>query len=135
MSGPVGSRRPPTTSAASAADPELFCIVALHPRISICSAVSEESSGGLQQDVKIQRQRPVLHVERVRAERLLRRNIVASVDLPPTGEAGSHFFTLEEHVSFSHVVDLISWQGPRTDQAHLPDQDVPQLRPFIDAES
>src|SRR5215208_1703398 len=42
----------------------------------------------LQDDVEVERQRPVLDVEGVEADRLGRRDVAAAVDLPPAGHAG-----------------------------------------------
>src|SRR5262249_1953363 len=88
-----------------------------------------------QQDVNIQRLRPVSNVINVMVESLFQARIATpAVNLCVAGNAGAH-----------HVPDVISplflaklscefgTFGPRSHEAHVSAQDVPELRQFIEA--
>jgi hypothetical protein len=62
-------------------------------RRSVGALAFEDRRHGLQDDVEVERQRPVLDVERVEADGLRRRHVAAAVDLPPAGHAGRHLMT------------------------------------------
>src|SRR5829696_5165692 len=102
-------------------------------RMSVGPSPSQDGPERLQQDVEIQRQRPILDVELIQLDRLLRGHPAAAIDLPPAGDPSQHLVSWAEQ--FEVRSDLVGGQGARADEAHLPLEDVPELRQLIEAEA
>ena len=83
------------------------------------------------EDAQVQPQTPVLDVGEIKVHVELKRGTVACRNLPQTRDARFHVQS-PELVKFV-VVDLVDRMRPRSDQAHLPAQHVPELREFVEA--
>src|SRR6266542_4356109 len=108
-----------------------------HPRLggtieSPGALALQDHPEGLQQNVEVEGQRPVLDVELVELQGLLRRHLATAVDLPPAGHAGRHLQARAEQLAVGG--HLLRRQRPRADQAHLALEDVQQLWQLVEAE-
>ena len=78
---------------------------------------------------KVQPNRPVPHVPRVHLHALVVGGVAAAADLPKPGDAGRDEIVVRDEVAV--LLDLFLNDGARSDKAHLPANDVDDLRQFI----
>src|SRR5512139_3031860 len=92
--------------------------------------VDEAVPEGHEEDLEVEGERPVLDVEDVVLDALLDRGVAApAVDLRPAGEAALDL--VAQHVARDALAELVDEDRPlraRPDEAHLPAEDVDQLR-------
>src|SRR3990172_12588080 len=93
--------------------------------------VFDEEGYGTQQDVQIQRRRPVLDVEVIQADRLLGPYRRASLDLPPARDTRADLVARSQQLEVRR--DLFGGEGTRTDQTHLAAKHVQQLGELVKA--
>src|SRR5262249_28331663 len=90
-----------------------------------------------QQDREVEQERGVLHVEQIVFElltRLLARCGVIVVNLSPAGDARAQAVALVVHRHRGEeLVDEDAALGPRSDEAHVALDHVPQLRELVEA--
>src|SRR5215211_1023295 len=89
---------------------------------------------GLEEDPRVQGERPVLDVERVERERLVGRDVASTVDLPPPGQPGLHLAATAQDLA-GEVVDLLRGQRARPHEAHITLENVDELWELVDAEA
>src|SRR5262249_20541369 len=89
------------------------------------------------QDLHVQQQRPVLDVVQVVLDPLLDRRVAApAVDLRPARDAALH--AVAQHVLRDALLELLHERRPlrpRTDQAHVPEHHVDELRELVEIEA
>src|SRR5437773_2665527 len=88
-----------------------------------------------QQDLHVQRKRPVANVVQIAVEPLADRRVpTQTVQLGPSGQARPHAVTLTVGGHFlGESLDKVGTLGARSDQAHFAPHDVDQLRQLVDA--
>src|ERR1700682_5912568 len=100
------------------------------------SPCEEDDLNGAQQDQEVEEKREILDVVEVILqflERVVYRGAIAILDLSPAREAGLHGQPL--HVVrdlFLKRVDEFRSLGARADEAHVPDQDIEELRELVE---
>lgn len=92
---------------------------------------AKHDTNGASENVDIEPNGPVPHVVDVHLEPLCESSCVSIADLPQAGHSG-HGSKNDSFVP-SHVRDLAFEVGPRTDEAHFPTKNVPELGDFIEA--
>src|SRR5262249_33044871 len=85
-----------------------------------------------QQNLEVQPERPFVNVLQIQLHPLLERNVAATTHLPQTGDARLHAESPALPV-FTEAFIVPHRQGPRTYQTHVSDEDVEELRQFVDA--
>src|SRR5205814_6714334 len=104
-------------------------------RRSIRVAVTEAVPEGQDQDLEVEGQAPVFDVVEVALDPLVDRRVAPpAVDLRPAGDPRLDLVT--EHVAGHPAAELLDEAralGARPDQAHLPQQHVPQLWQLVEA--
>ena len=96
-----------------------------HGMSSIGTSACEHDTGGLEQDVEVERQGPVLDVEEIHPQGFLILDLAAAVDLPPASDARLDFMSRREEQGIG--IDLLGSKSPRADQTHVSPNDVPEL--------
>src|SRR5579862_82998 len=101
----------------------------------LCCAHALYNSGNrTRQNFKIEPQRPFIHILKIEPHPLLERDRAAARDLPEARYAR----TDAESASLPILVEpfvVSNWKRPGSDEAHLPLQDIEQLRQFVHAGS
>src|ERR687897_1522726 len=101
--------------------------------MSVGAFLADNGSEGLQHDVEVQRERPVLDVELVQMDRLFGGHPAPAVDLPPAGHPGRDLVSRAEQLQIRG--DLVGGKWAGADEAHLSLEDVPELRELVEAEA
>ena len=84
-----------------------------------------------QQNLEIERQAPAFHVFEIQLHARFKRRIGARDDLPEPGYA---WFHIQPAVIGGPVARaIVQRMGARTNQAHIPFQDIPELGQFVEA--
>src|ERR1700739_1710687 len=96
---------------------------------SVRPPAADHLRNGAQQDLPIERERPVVDVFHVEPHPGLEIHRVAAGDGPQAGAAGAH--AQPAPVPALILVDFLRDGGPRADQRHVALQNVPELRPFV----
>src|SRR5208282_5320205 len=91
----------------------------------------EQHANCVGEDAQVQTQTPVLDVSEIKVHVEFERRTVARRDLPKTCNARFHV-KAPELVKFV-MVDLVDRMRPRSNQAHLAAQHVPELWQFVEA--
>lgn len=95
----------------------------------LSSFFRQHYSNGFEEYFHIKKQAPVLYVEGVEPDFVVKGVLVPSVGLGHSADA-----RLERENPFVVLfveLDLLSQMGSRTDKAHIPDKDVVKLRKFV----
>src|SRR5918995_522257 len=85
--------------------------------MSVGTPLADNGPEGLQRDVEVQRERPVLDVELVKADRLFGGDPAPAVDLPPAGHSGLDLVSRAEQLEVRG--DLVGGKWAGADEAHL----------------
>src|SRR5208282_289727 len=96
------------------------------------AGTSDYYACGLDQNLEIQPQRPVVDVLKVETDPVVEiRNLIAPTDLPQTGHARfyAEFAAMPDFETF----ELVRPGRARSHQAHVSLKDAPQLRQFVEA--
>src|SRR5437016_13035117 len=110
----------------------LTCVSKLHLEDFALRSVSRQHCRNrAQQNLEIERQAPALHVFKIQLHARFKRRIGARDDLPESGYAWFHIQAPVIVGTVSRVV--VYGVGPRTNQAHIPFQDIPELGQFVEA--
>src|SRR5262249_31595446 len=99
---------------------------------SMSAAAGEHPRNGSQQDLPVERERPVVDVLHVHLHPGIEVELVAAGYGPESGQTRAH--TQPPPLPSLVVFDLAGDRGPRAHQRHIAAQHVPQLRPFVDRE-
>src|SRR5438876_4761917 len=102
----------------------------MHRYGSISAFTRQYARDGEEENLPVERQRPVVDVLHIQFHPGVEIEIVAAGYGPEAGEAGAH--TQAAALPALVVLDLVGHGGARTYQGHIALQDVPKLRPFID---
>src|SRR5688572_4641888 len=89
---------------------------------------------GAGKDGEVQGRAPTVRIAEVELDPLLIAAGAAPAHLPEAGDAGGHA-EATELVLFRELVEVARQHGPRADQAHVPDEDVHELRELVEAEA
>src|SRR5712664_3844909 len=93
-------------------------------------SATDQGGKGEAQDLRIEQERPLADVLGVENDHFFEvYRVAAAADLPQTGDPG--LGTEAAEVMALVGVEAGLDEGPRTDERHLSDQDVPQLRQLI----
>src|SRR5690606_16204174 len=93
----------------------------------------EHRADRAEEDFQIQNEAEVIDVPRIESEPLVPAREVSSVDGGPTGDAREHGVT--PSLFGAVAIEVLDQQRPRTDQAHVPEQHVEELRELVQAQA
>jgi hypothetical protein len=85
---------------------------------------------GAGEDPQVEPEAAVVDVPDVECQLLVPRHVVPPVDLRPAGQPGLHL--VPARLLGRVPVEVLDEQRTGTDERHLPDEDVPQLREFVE---
>ena len=97
-----------------------------------CSTSFEHSRDRFKEYFKIKPKRPIVNILHIKLHPLVKGTMVAAIDLPKT----RHTWTYTETAAVPVLMEVIivpNREGSRTDEAHVPQQDIEELRQFINA--
>jgi hypothetical protein len=97
---------------------------------SVCPLGIDQNTDGSNQNIEIEPERPVAHVVTIQSRLNVEVAVTARLDLPQSGEAGSHLYTECPEVLFEAVV-MVCGEGPGTHEAHVATENVEELRKLI----
>lgn len=101
---------------------------------ALCRTFGDEDLNRLDHDNEVLDEAVVLDVHEVVDELIVGRGVVLGEDLGEAGDAGLDVVAVGVlGVSLGELVDEIRALGPRADEAHVADEDVPNLRQFVEA--
>src|ERR1039458_1026454 len=106
--------------------------VGTHTSLSSAGAEAGQDDGdGAGEDFQVEPERPVVDVLEIELHPLVEADLVASADLPDTGQTRFH----GEAAAVPRIVVLpLGWDGrPGADEAHVADENIPELRELVDA--
>src|ERR1035438_7747487 len=85
------------------------------------------------QNAKIKPKTPVVHVPHIKRELSVPADIITTVDLSPAGD--TRFHVMPPSLLGCVILQILRQKWPRTNQAHLAGQHIPQLRQLVETKS
>src|SRR5207237_10726404 len=97
-----------------------------------CAAAEEDGGDGAEQDLQIERGRPVVDVLQIELHPAIEVDVVAAADLPETRQSGLH----RQAAAMPPLIraDFLRNRRTRADETHVAFEDVPELRQLIERE-
>src|SRR5574340_1037258 len=92
----------------------------------------DDRGDGLTENLKIQRQRPMLDVFQVQLHPFFERQGTPSIDLPKTGQAGPDAESPAVPIC-AEFLEITNGERAGSDQTHIPFEHVDELRQFVEA--
>src|SRR5918911_3267393 len=83
---------------------------------------TEDGADGFEDDLDVERERPVLYVVEIQADHVLEREVLATADLPVAGHPRDGRESL--FVQLAHLLKVMQGQRPRSHEAHFALEDV-----------
>src|SRR6266545_6098310 len=102
------------------------------PRPVTSTSASQHGPDGLQEDVHVEAQRPILDVVTVDPKSLVGIEVAPTRDLPQPRDSSTDLMAGAEELVVR--VDLLDGEGARSHDAHVPSEHVPQLRQLVQAQ-